>query len=321
MQWSASPVGNARPLLSVVCPVYCCVGCLRELCARVVATVSAITNAFEIILVNDASPDNAWAAITELAAADSRIKGIDLSRNFGQHYAITAGLHHATGERVVVMDCDLQDRPEEIAAMYAKAQEGWDVVFGERHDRQDTWFKRATSRAFFAALNYLSGANYDYRAANFGVFDRKVIEAVLSMGDRYRFFPVMVRWTGFRTTSIPVMHQSRPEGRSSYTFRKLMRLALDIILSNSDKPLRLVAIAGICVSFAALAMTIFSLVRYLHGDIAVAGYTSVVASMWLLSGLILFGMGIIGLYLGRVFESVKGRPTYIVRERLNLPSP
>lgn len=312
---------EARPRLSVVCPVYCCAACLRELCARVTATASTVTDDFEIILVNDASPDDAWPVIAELAASDARIKGLDLSRNFGQHYAITAGLEHTTGDRVVVMDCDLQDCPEEIAAMYAKAEEGYDVVFGERRDRRDSWFKRTTSRAFFTVLNYLSGADYDYRAANFGVFDRKVIEAVLSMGDRYRFFPVMVRWTGFRTTSIPVTHQARPEGRSSYTLRKLMRLALDIILSNSDKPLRLVAIAGICVSFAAIGMTIFSLVRYLHGDVAVAGYTSVIASMWLLSGLTLFGMGIIGLYLGRVFESVKARPTYIVRDRLNLRTP
>lgn len=310
-------MAESMPLLSVVCPVYGCTACLHELCRRVGMTIAPITVHYEIILVNDASPDEAWPNIVELAAHDPRIKGINLSRNFGQHYAITAGLAHARGERVVVMDCDLQDRPEEIAALYAKAREGYDVVFGERHERQDGWFKRISSRAFFAVLNYLSGADYDYRAANFGVFDRKVIQAVLTMGDHYRFFPVMVRWTGFRTTSIPVAHQAREHGRSGYTLRKLLRLALDIILSNSDKPLRLVAIAGICVSFIALGLAGFSVARYLHGDVEVAGYTSVIASMWLLSGLTLFGMGIIGLYLGRVFESVKARPIYLVRDRVN----
>ena len=308
---------ESAPLLSVVCPVYGCTSCLHELCRRVGATIAEFTRDYEIILVNDASPDEAWPTIVELATGNPHIKGLNLSRNFGQHYAITAGLAHARGARVVVMDCDLQDRPEEIAALHAKAIEGWDVVFGERRDRQDGWFKRTSSRMFFAVLNYLSGADYDYRAANFGVFDRKVIDAVLAMGDRYRFFPVMVRWTGFRTTSIPVAHQAREQGRSGYTLRKLLRLALDIILSNSDKPLRLVAIAGICVSFAALGMVGFSVLRYLHGDVEVAGYTSVIASMWLLSGLTLFGMGVIGLYLGRVFESVKMRPIYLVRDRVN----
>lgn len=311
-------MAEAPPLLSVVCPIYGCKACLHELCARVGATIASFTERYEIILVNDASPDEAWPEIVELARRDPRIKGIDLSRNFGQHYAITAGLEHARGKRVVVMDCDLQDRPEEIAALHAKIEEGWDVVFGTREDRQDSWFKRAGSRLFFAVLNYLSGADYDHRAANFGIFDRKVIDAVLAMGDRYRFFPVMVRWTGFRTTSIPVAHQGREHGRSGYTLRKLLRLGFDVILSNSDKPLRLVAIAGICVSFAALGMVGFSIVRYLHGDIQVAGYTSMIASMWLLSGITLFGMGIVGLYLGRVFETVKARPIYLVRERVNL---
>ncbi len=309
---------NPRPLLSVVCPVYCCAGCLRELCGRLSATIASITDLYEIILVDDASPDNAWTVIEELARADARIKGIGLSRNFGQHYAISAGLADASGEWIVVMDCDLQDRPEEVAALYAKAQTGYDIVFGERRDRRDNWLKRASSRSFFAILNYLSGTDYDYRSANYGVFHRKVIDAVRSMGDQSRFFPVMVRWTGFRMTSIPVEHQARHEGHSSYSLRKLLRLAMDIILTNSDKPLRLVATAGILVSLIAIGMTIFSLLRYLHGDVAVAGYTSVIASMWLLSGITLFGMGIIGLYLGRIFESVKARPAFIVRDRINL---
>ena len=138
------------------------------------------------------------------------------------------------------------------------------------------------------------------------------------MGDRARFFPVMVRWTGFRSTSIAVQHDARSEGESAYSLRKLLRPALDIVLSSSDKPLRLVALLGILVSIAALGMTGYSLARYLHGDVTVAGYTSLIASMWLLAGVVLFCMGIIGLCVGRVFESVKQRPTFIVRERLNL---
>ena len=304
--------------ISVVSPVYCCADCLRALCARLAETFSTLGKDYEIILVDDASPDDAWPVLRELCAGDSRIKAIALSRNFGQHYAIAAGIEHAVGRWVVVLDCDLQDRPEEIARLFATAQEGFDVVFAERETRQDGWFKRSSSRLFIALLNYLSGADYDYRTANFGIYSRAVIDAVRSMGDRSRFFPVMVRWTGFRKTSIPVRHDARSNGGSSYTLRKLLRLALDIMLSYSDKPLRLVATLGIIVSMIALAMTGFSLYRYLHGDVNVAGYTSLIASMWLLAGVILFCMGIIGLYVGRVFENVKSRPIFIVRDRLNL---
>jgi glycosyltransferase involved in cell wall biosynthesis len=304
--------------ISVVSPVYCCADCLRALCARIGETLSALGKDYEIILVDDASPDDAWPILRELCATDPRIKAIALSRNFGQHYAIAAGIEHATGSWVVVLDCDLQDRPEEISRLYSKAQEGFDVVFAERETRQDGWFKRTSSRLFIALLNYLSGADYDYRTANFGIYSRSVIDAVRSMGDRSRFFPVMVRWTGFRKASIPVQHDARGNGGSSYTLRKLLRLALDIMLSYSDKPLRLVATLGIIVSLIALVMTGFSLYRYLHGDVTVAGYTSLIASMWLLAGVILFCMGIIGLYVGRVFENVKARPIFIVRDQLNL---
>jgi len=307
------------PEISVVSPVYCCADCLRVLCARLKDTLSSLGKDYEIILVDDASPDGAWPLLRELAAADPRVKALALSRNFGQHYAIAAGIEHARGRWIVVMDCDLQDRPEEIASLYSKALEGYDVVFAERETRRDSWLKRNSSRLFIMLLNYLSGADYDYRTANFGIYARSVIDAVRSMGDRSRFFPVMVRWTGFRKASVPVQHDMRGSGGgSSYSLRKLLRLALDIMLSYSDKPLRLVATLGIIVSMIALAMTGFSLYRYLRGDVTVAGYTSLIASMWLLAGVMLFCMGIIGLYVGRVFESVKFRPTFIVRERLNL---
>ncbi len=309
---------NDAPDISVVSPVYCCADCLRALCGRIDAALAATGASYEIVLVDDASPDAAWPVMCELAGADPRIKAVALSRNFGQHCAIAAGLEHARGRWIVVMDCDLQDRPEEIAALYAKAREGFDVVFAEREVRRDGWFKRNSSRAFIALLNWLSGADYDYRTANFGIYGRAVIDAVRSMGDRARFFPVMVRWTGFRRTSIPVQHDARGNGGSSYSLRKLLKLALDIMLSYSDKPLRLVATAGLVISIVALAMTAFSLYRYLHGDVTVAGYTSVIASMWLLAGVMLFCMGIIGLYVGRVFEAVKSRPIFIVRERINL---
>ena len=306
--------------ISVVSPVYCCADCLRALVpAPRGNTFRVSARSYEIILVDDASPDDAWPVLREFCAADPRIKAIALSRNFGQHYAIAAGIEHAVGRWVVVIDCDLQDRPEEIAS--ALRQSAGRLRHRLRRTRNAAGRLVQTqlvSRLFIALLNYLSGADYDYRTANFGIYSRAVIDAVRSMGDRSRFFPVMVRWTGFRKTSIPVQHDARNDGSSSYTLRKLMRLALDIMLSYSDKPLRLVATLGIIVSMIALAMTGFSLYRYLHGDVTVAGYTSLIASMWLLAGVILFCMGIIGLYVGRVFENVKSRPIFIVRDQLNL---
>jgi len=307
----------AKPYLSVISPVYCCAACLVELSKRIGEALESITPHYEIIFINDSSPDNAWEIILKVGETDKRIKGIHLSRNFGQHYAITAGLEAASGEWVVVMDCDLQDRPEEIPALFKKAQEGFEVVFAERQQRQDHLLKRLSSRFFYHLLNYLSGSDYDFRTANFGVFHRKVIDAICSMGDQSRFFPTMVRWTGFRTTSIPVVHQARGKGKTSYSLSKLIKLGVDIILSCSDKPLRIAAGAGILISLIATAMVGFSLLRYLHGDVTVAGYTSIMASMWLLAGIILFSIGIIGLYLGRIFEAVKKRPAYIISKKSN----
>lgn len=307
----------AQPLISVACPVYCCARCLEDLCGRLKIALEAITANYEIVLVNDASPDDSWEVIRRLCAADARIRGIALSRNFGQHAAIAAALENVRGDWVVAMDCDLQDRPEEIARLYAKTREGYDGVFAERTDRKDNWFKRTASRAFAAVLNYLSGANYDWRTANFGIFSRAVIDAVRSLGGSARIFPMAVRWTGFKLTSIPVQHDARGDGDGAYTWRQRLRLALDVILASSDKPLRLVAGTGIAISIVALAATVYSVLRYLHGDVRVAGYTSLIASMWLLAGITLFCMGVVGLYVGRIFESVKARPAFIIRERLN----
>lgn len=310
------------PLISIISPVYCCAGCLRELCTRVATTLAPVTENYEILLVDDASPDDAWMILQELCARDSRIKALKLSRNFGQHHAIAAGLCSARGDWVVVMDCDLQDRPEEIAALLDKARSGnFDAVFGKRIVRKDGWGKRLTSRAFFAVLNYLTGAQHDSETANFGVFSRALVDVINRMPEQSPCFPLMVKWTGMKISTLAVNHESRAIGQSSYNLRKRIRLATDIVLSYSDKPLRLVAKLGISFAILAIAIAGVGVYRYAAGDIQVAGYTSIIASMWLLAGVILFCLGVIGLYVGRIFESVKGRPHYIVREALNIDRP
>jgi len=304
-----------HPKISVISPVYCCSRCLEALHERVVASLSGITDNFEIILVCDASPDDSWQRIRELATADERVKGILLSRNFGQHYAIAAGLDHASGEWVVVMDCDLQDRPEEIPHLYAKAQEGYEIVFGARAERQDGFLKRLGSLVFYGVLNYLSDGNHDARTANFGIFHRDIIDVLRRMREPNRAFPIQVKWTGFRQCSIDVQHDSRADGKSSYSLRKLIKLAVDITLSYSDKPLRLSAYLGFLFASGAVLYACILLVRYWLGEVFVLGYTSLILSIWLLGGIILFCLGVLGLYLGRVYESAKGRPIYIVSQR------
>lgn len=303
---------SSRPKISVVSPVYCCASCLADLHRRVAASVASITDDYEIILVCDASPDHSWQEILRLADEDPRVRGFLLSRNFGQHYAITAGLDQVRGEWVVVMDCDLQDRPEEIPRLYAEAMKGHDVVFGARAERQDSALKRAGSRAFYGVLNYLSDAHHDARTANFGIFHERVINVLRAMPEPNRAFPIQVKWAGFRQAVIDVQHDARSEGKSSYSLKKLIKLAVDITLSYSDKPLRLSAYLGFIFALGAVLYGMVVIGRYMAGDVVVLGYTSLILSVWLLGGIILFSLGVVGLYLGRVYESAKGRPNYIV---------
>src|SRR5665647_128546 len=192
--------------ISVVSPVYCAENIVSELVKQIITSVSTITDDFEIILVNDYSPDNSWIKISEECAKESRVKGINLSRNFGQHYAITAGLNYAKGEWVVVMDCDLQDRPDEIPNLYRKAQEGWDIVYARRVERKDKLTKRLSSRLFHLVYGYLSGLKSDGSIANFGIYHAKVITEYNKMKETARSFPSLVNYLGFKSCAIAVYY-------------------------------------------------------------------------------------------------------------------
>lgn len=315
MSQESRPSTIESPYLSVVSPVYGCEGCLEDLVDRISVVLRSMGRSFEVILVDDASPDGAWERIQELAATRKWVRGLRLSRNFGQHPAISAGIEHARGEWTVVMDCDLQDPPGEIPVLHHRALEaGLDVVFAQRRNRKDGWLKRLTSWGFFRVLGWLTGTPQDASTANFGIFHRRVINAVCAMPERDRSFPLMVKWTGFRQGVVEVEHAARAQGRSSYTFRRMLRLATDIVLGYSEKPLRMVAALGIGCSAISFAMVVVATLRWLDGDIAVAGYTSIIASIWLVGGLLLFSVGVVGLYVGQVFRNVKGRPYYIVAE-------
>ena len=291
---------------------------VHELVSRIKANVSKITDNFDIILVNDASPDLSWTMILKECKEDKRIKGVNLSRNFGQHKAILAGLNYAKGHWVIVMDCDLQDRPEEIPALYLKVQEGYDIVQGERENRKDGFFKKLSSAIFNKVLAYLSGIKTNKKIANFGIYSHKVIETVCKMPERDRAFGIQVDYVGFKKVSIPIEHGSRFEGSSSYNLKKLLSLAFGTIISNTNKPLKMMVHLGFLMTFVSLCIALYNLFAYFSGYISVAGFTTTVFSIWFVGGMLMMQMGIVGIYIGRVFDQVKGRPLYVVMDEINI---
>ncbi|MBL3590173.1 MAG: glycosyltransferase family 2 protein [gamma proteobacterium endosymbiont of Lamellibrachia anaximandri] len=311
-----TPVSMTKisPHLSVVSPVYGCATILPALCAELAESLAAIDEEYEIIFVNDASPDGAWEVIQQLAEADPRIRGVDLSRNFGQHAAIRAGLALARGDWVVVMDCDLQDQPAEISKLYAKAMEGYEVVFGRRESRQDSSAKVLSARLYRKIQDYFTDSNSDPAVANFGIYQHKVIEAFNGMREQTRTLQLTIRWLGFHATSINIEHAPRREGRSSYNFRRLLSMGLNIIVSESNKPLKLSISFGFFMAMISLLYALYLVARYFILGVTVAGWTSVIVSIYFVGGLLFANLGILGLYLGKVFDETKARPIYVVRE-------
>ena len=308
---------NNTPHISIVSPVYRGEKMVAELVRRNIDSISTISDDYEIILVNDASPDNSWDEIVKQCAVNPKVKGINLSRNFGQHYAITAGLHFAAGEWVVVMDCDLQDQPEEIPNLYRKAQEGYDIVYARRANRKDTLLKRMSSALFHTIYNWLSGLHSDKAIANFGIYKHNVIEEFNKMPERARSFPSLVRCLGFRSASIDVVHGERAEGKSSYNLYKSLKLSFDVIVANSNKPLRLAVGLGFGMAAFSFLLAIYNLIAKWIGIIRVPGFTTTIFSIWFVGGLLLFVMGVLGLYIGKIFDQVKGRQLFIVRDKIN----
>lgn len=303
----------STPHLSVVIPVFKAEQCLDELYRRLNAALEIISPDFEIVLVEDCGGDNSWQVIERLAAADPRVRGIQFSRNFGQHYGITAGVDYCHGDWVVVMDCDLQDRPEEIPRLYAKAQEGYDVVLARRGLRRDPPLKRIVSLLFYKIFSYLADIQYDAESGNFRIMSRKVAANFRRMGEQLRFFGGLVQWMGFPTASIDVEHAQRYEGKSTYTVAKLCKLASETIIAHSDKPLRLAVRFGFLMAFFSFCYGMYILGRALFYGSAIPGWSSLIVSLYFIGGIIIAILGIIGIYLGKTFDESKKRPLYIVR--------
>lgn len=303
--------------ISIVSPVYRGEKMVAELVRRNVDSVSTITDDYEIILVNDASPDDSWNEIVKECSVNPKVKGLNLSRNFGQHYAITAGLRYAKGDWVVVMDCDLQDRPEEIPNLYHKAIEGYDIVYARRKDKKFGFWKKMSSAVFHWAFNWLSGLKTDSAIANYGIYKQCVIEEFNKMPEQARSFPSLVQYLGFKDATIEVEHASRAEGKSSYNLYKLLKLSFDVIVSNSNKPLRLAVGLGFGMAAISFLLAVYNVIARWAGIISVPGYTTTLFSIWFVGGLILFVIGVLGLYIGKIFDQVKGRQLFIVRDKVN----
>ena len=303
-------------MISIVSPVYRAEKILPILVSEINLVMERIGEDYEIILVDDRSPDNSWEVMKVLSSQNPRIKSIRLSRNFGQHSAIFAGLTKAKGDWVVVMDCDMQDQPKEIAKLYKKALEGYDIVLGQRENRKDKFLKKLTSRLFYKVFNYLSGANFDNNVANFGIYHQKTIKSILDMKDYVKFFSLFINWIGFKSVSIPIEHGEREEGKSTYSVGRLFKQAFNVIISFSDKPLRLFINFGLSISILSFVLGIYYLYLSITHKITQPGFSSLILSIWFLSGIIISCIGIVGVYLGKTFDQAKGRPTFIIDEEV-----
>lgn len=303
--------------ISVVVPVYGCRAALPELYRRLCENLDKIAKTYEIILVDDCCPQNSWEEIVKLCEKDHRVIGMHLSRNFGQIRAITAGLDKSRGDWIVVMDCDLQDRPESIPDLFAKAQEGYDVVFARREGRKDSAITKLLSRAFYKVYDYFTDGNFDSSICNFSISKRKVIDAYCRMREHNRAYTMFIRWLGFKQTAVDMPADERYEGKSSYNLKKKMRMAFEIITSQSNKPLIFSVKVGFVIAAVSLLYILYVILRYfIVGDITV-GWTSLIASIYLIGGILLAAVGIVGIYVGNIFDEAKNRPLYVISECLN----
>jgi glycosyltransferase involved in cell wall biosynthesis len=308
-------------MLSIVSPVYGSAGIVAPLVERIVAAVAPLTADFEIVLVEDGSPDDSWAQIAAVASREPRVRGLRLARNFGQQAAITAGLAHARGAHVVVMDCDLQDDPAYIQALLSKAREGYDIVLTRKANRRHAWHRNLGARGFAAVFNLLSGHRpAGPQVGGYSILSRQVVDAFLQVRDVHRHYLLILGWLGFRTAVVPVQHHPRHSGQSTYTLLRLLRHAIEGITSQSTLLLKFAVGIGFIYFCSSVAGATYLCISYfLHGFRA--GWASTVVLLLASTGLILMAIGILGVYIGNIFEQVRNRPLYLVQDRINLPPP
>jgi len=306
-----------RPLLSIVSPVYCAAEIVPLLGSRIIEAAQQITNDFEIILVEDGSPDASWQSIAALCANQPKVKGIKLTRNFGQQNAITAGLAHARGAYVVVIDCDLQDDPRYIGELVALAREGFDVVLTYRQTREYSRLRNGITHAYYKLMQ-LTGdlPRVDANISGYSLISRRVVDAYLRMDDYHRDFLMLVQWMGFKHAVIKVEHSPRYAGKSAYSWTMLVRHAFDTVTAHSKTLLKVSIALGFTYVAVAFVATIYLIVSYfIHGY--QAGWASTMVMLWASTGCILLAIGVTGIYIGNIFDQVRRRPLFLVQELAN----
>ena len=304
--------------IAVIVPIYGSPNSIEELSERLVSILKGVTDRFEIFLVEDHCPKNSWQEVEKVCSKYKDVKGIKFSKNFGQHYAILAGLRNTDADYVIIMDGDLQDHPEDIPTLYEKAKQGFDKVFVKRVNRKHSFFERITSNLFYRFLSYMTETEQDSSIGNFGIYSRAVIKEISQLTEIARLFPVHARWVGFTNGYVEIEHNERHEGVSSYTFKKRLALAIDIALSFSEKPLWLVIKFGFSLSALSVMYALYTMGQWLIGDVNVEGWTSLIISVWLLSGIIIAILGVVGVYVAKTFDETKCRPLYIIEKELNM---
>jgi glycosyltransferase involved in cell wall biosynthesis len=302
---------------SVVIPMYNEEEVIQETYRRLKTVMDQSGESYELLFVNDGSRDRSAQIISQLAKTDSNIRLIDFSRNFGHQIAVTAGMDYASGQAIVIIDADLQDPPEVILRMLEKWREGYEVVYGKRLKRHgETIFKKATAYLFYRILGALTNDKIPKDTGDFRLIDRKVCDAMKKLNEKNRFLRGMINWVGFRQVAVEYVRDERWAGETKYPLKKMLKFASDGIFSFTYKPLKLATYLGFLLSFSGFLYLLYVLYQKLFTDSTTAGWASLVAVNLVFNGIILLILGILGEYVGRIYEEVKGRPLYIVKEEI-----
>jgi glycosyltransferase involved in cell wall biosynthesis len=304
------------PRLSIIIPIYNEEGNILKLFERLQQVITGLNAEAEYIFINDGSRDDSITLIRELASGNSSVRYINFARNFGHQIAVTAGLDHCSGNAAVIIDADLQDPPELIAALYKKWTEGFEVVYAKRRSREgESLFKKMTARMFYRMLQKITSINIPVDTGDFRLIDTKIVEVLRKMPEQHKFLRGQISWIGFRQTFVEYDRDARYAGKTGYTIRKMLRLAIDGITSFSNLPLKFASVAGFIVSGIAFIMILYALYsRFISKDY-VPGWTSLMLAVLFIGGVQLICIGIIGEYISRLGSNVRNRPLYIISEK------
>ncbi len=305
-------------MISVVATAYNEQDNIEEFITRVTDVLGSMDQDYELIIVDDGSIDRTSQIVRQQALINQRIRLIVLSRNFGQHSAVAAGMRHAVGDMVVWMDADLQDIPEEMPKLIEELQRGYDIVYGIRDRRADSFTKRLNARLFFGLFRWATGFNIPVDISTYRVLSRKAVDAFNSMNEHSRFTAGMMAWLGFSVSSVPIRHGERKGGQTKYGLLKLITLSLDAFFSFSSYPIRFASHFGLLLALLSFCFGIYMLIKKLTTGFIISGYASLIVSMFFLAGLQFFFMGLMGEYIARIFKDVQGRPLYVIKDTLNI---